>query len=106
MPGEGAVSGAEVKVGGTKLDERIGQKLVEARIAMNLRLPDACLLKFTDPGLETIDSFPIKIGSDIEVSLSAPNATSASSRASSSRPSPSSTRGRRSPSAPTTARTR
>ena len=31
---------------------------------MNLRLPDACLLKFTDPGLKNIDQFPIKIGSN------------------------------------------
>ena len=66
-----AVSGAEVRVGGTKLDDSVGQRLVEARIQENLRLPDACLLRFSDPNLETIDQFPIQIGSEIEVLLSA-----------------------------------
>jgi phage protein D len=75
----GGVSGAEVKVDGTKLDDQIGQTLIEARIAMNLRLPDACLLKFTDPGLKNIDQFPIKFGSNIEVSLSAIDGNSLSS---------------------------
>ena len=55
---DGGVSGAEVKVDGTKLDDQIGQTLVEARISMNLRLPDACLLRFSDPGLKNIDHFP------------------------------------------------
>ena len=64
------VSGAEVRVGGTKLDDSVGQRLVEARIQENLRLPDACLLRFSDPNLATIDQFPIQIGSDIEVLLS------------------------------------
>ncbi|HEX4520561.1 MAG TPA: VgrG-related protein [Gaiellaceae bacterium] len=73
------VSGAEVRVGGTKLDDAIGQKLVEARIQENLRLPDACLLRFSDPGLEKIDQFPIQIGSDIEVLLSAIDGTSLTS---------------------------
>src|SRR4029079_10170372 len=79
MPDSGAVAGAEVKANGTKLDDQIGQTLGEARVAMNLRLPHACLLKFTDPGLKNIDQFPIKIGSDIEVSLSATDATSLTS---------------------------
>ncbi len=74
-----AVSGAEVRVSGTKLDDEVGQRLVEARIQENLRLPDACLLRFTDPGLATIDKFPIQIGSEIEVLLSAIDGTSLSS---------------------------
>ncbi len=73
------VSGAEVRVGGTKLDDSVGQRLVEARIQENLRLPDACLLRFSDPNLKTIDQFPIQIGSEIEVLLSAIDATSLTS---------------------------
>ena len=46
------VAGAEVKVDGQKLDDRYGQQLVEVRMQENLRLPDACLLRFTDPSLE------------------------------------------------------
>ena len=76
---DGGVSGAEVRVDGQKLDDQIGQTLVEARISMNLRLPDACLLRFTDPGLKNIDNFPIRIGSSIEVLLSAVDATSLTS---------------------------
>ena len=73
------VSGAEVRVNGTKLDDAVGQRLVEARIQMNLRLPDACLLRFSDPNLATIDQFPIQIGSDIEVLLSGTDQTSLTS---------------------------
>jgi len=76
---DGGVSGAEIKVEGTKLDDQIGQTLVEARISMNLRLPDACLLKFSDPGLKNIDHFPVAIGKNIEVSLSGVDATSLTS---------------------------
>ena len=76
---DGGVSGAEVRVGGQKLDDKIGQTLVEARIQENLRLPDACLLRFSDPGLKNIDTFPLKIGSEIEVLLSAVEGTSLSS---------------------------
>ena len=46
----GAVSGAQVLADGQPIDEQIGRQLVEARIQENLRLPDACLLRFTDPG--------------------------------------------------------
>ncbi len=73
------VSGAEVRVSGTKLDDSVGQRLVEARVQENLRLPDACLLRFSDPNLATIDQFPIQIGSEIEVLLSATDATSLTS---------------------------
>jgi phage protein D len=73
------VSGAEVRVGGTKLDDSVGQRLVEARIQENLRLPDACLLRFSEPNLATIDQFPIQIGSEIEVLLSAIDGTSLTS---------------------------
>ncbi len=73
------VSGAEVRVNGAKLDDSVGQRLVEARVQMNLRLPDACLLRFSDPNLATIDKFPIQIGSDIEVLLSGTDATSLTS---------------------------
>jgi phage protein D len=76
---DGGVSGAEIRVGGQKLDDQIGQTLVEARIQENLRLPDACLLRFSDPGLKNIDSFPIKIGSEIEVLLSPVDGTSLTS---------------------------
>ena len=58
-----------MRVDGQKLDDAVGQQLVEARIQENLRLPDACLLRFTDPDLETIDPFPLHIGSQIEVLL-------------------------------------
>jgi phage protein D len=74
-----AVSGAEIRVDGQKLDDRYGQQLVEVRLQENLRLPDACLLRFTDPSLETIDSFPIKIGSQIEVLLAGTDDTSLTS---------------------------
>jgi phage protein D len=74
-----AVPGAEIRVDGQKLDDRYGQQLVEVRLQENLRLPDACLLRFTDPNLETIDSFPIKIGSQIEVLLAGNDDTSLTS---------------------------
>src|SRR5215471_17700485 len=74
-----AVPGAEIRVDGQKLDDRYGQQLVEVRLQENLRLPDACLLRFSDPSLEAIDSFPIKIGSQVEVLLAGNDDTSLTS---------------------------
>ena len=73
------ISGSEIRVEGKKLDPKIGEKLVEARIQENLRLPDSCLLRFSDPGLENVDSFPIQIGSNIEVLLASIDATALTS---------------------------
>jgi uncharacterized protein involved in type VI secretion and phage assembly len=73
------ISGAEIKVDGAKIDETINDKLLEVRIQENLRLPDSCLLRFSDPGLENVDSFPIQIGSNIEVLLASIDATSLTS---------------------------
>src|SRR5690242_18965992 len=73
------VSGAEIRADGQMLDDRYGQQLVEVRLQENLRLPDACRLRFTDPHLETIDSFPISSGSQIEVLLSGNDETSLTS---------------------------
>ncbi|HEY4348499.1 MAG TPA: VgrG-related protein [Gaiellaceae bacterium] len=73
------IAGSEVRVGGKAIDPKIGEKLVEARIQENLRLPDACLLRFSDPGLENVDTFPLQIGSEIEVLLAGIEATSLTS---------------------------
>ncbi len=77
--GSGAVAGAEIRCNGTKIDDQVGQNLVEARIQENLRLPDACSLRFSDPGLKTVDNFPIQIGNEIEVLLAGTDATSLTS---------------------------
>jgi phage protein D len=73
------ISGAEVRVDGTTLDASIGDKLVEARVQENLRLPDSCLLRFTDAGLAHVDSLPLEIGSQVEVLLAATDASSLTS---------------------------
>jgi uncharacterized protein involved in type VI secretion and phage assembly len=78
-PGSGAVAGSEIRCDGTKLDDQFQRNLVEARIQENLRLPDACSLRFSDPELKTIDSFPIQIGNEIEVLLAGADATSLTS---------------------------
>jgi phage protein D len=75
----GAVSGAQVLADGQPIDEQIGRQLIEARIQENLRLPDACLLRFTDPGLKNVDTFPLHIGSQVEVKLSGTDDTSLTS---------------------------
>lgn len=74
-----SISGAEVRVDGQALDPAVAAKLVEARIQENLRLPDGCLLRFSDPGLENVDAFPLKIGSQVEVLLAAIDANSLTS---------------------------
>ncbi|HWE81767.1 MAG TPA: VgrG-related protein [Gaiellaceae bacterium] len=73
------VSGAQVNVEGQAIDPQINGKLVEARVQENLRLPDACLLRFSDPGLEHVDTFPLQIGKQIEVLLSGTDATTLTS---------------------------
>ncbi len=73
------IAGAEIRVNGQQLDPAFGNSLIEARIQESLRLPDACLLRFTDPALEHVDSFPLEIGSQIEVLLAAIDATSLTS---------------------------
>lgn len=73
------ISGSEIRVNGQKLDPTISDKLIEARVQSNLRLPDGCLLRFSDPGLENVDTLPLVIGSQIEVLLAAVDATSLTS---------------------------
>lgn len=73
------ISGAEIKVNGRALDPSLHERLVEARYQDNLRLPDSLLVRVSDPGLENVDSSPLEIGADIELSLAAADATSLTS---------------------------
>jgi phage protein D len=73
------ISGCEIRVNGTRLDPKLHDRLIDARIQDNLRLPDSLVVRFSDPGLENVDTIPLEIGADVEVLLAAIDATSLTS---------------------------
>jgi uncharacterized protein involved in type VI secretion and phage assembly len=79
MSPDGKVAGVEIRANGTKLSEEIGTTLTETRLQQNLRLPDACVFKFTDPGLKHVDSFPLAIGTKVELLLAGQDDTTLTS---------------------------
>lgn len=74
-PGRTAgIAGVEVTVAGQPLDPRIAPLLQEVRVDDNLTLPDAFLIRFSDPGLKHIDANPFKVGAEVEVKMASPDA--------------------------------
>ena len=65
---------------GQPLDPTLTPLLQEVRIEDNLTLPDAFLLRISDPGLKHIDSHPLEVGSEIEIRIGGPDAKAALSR--------------------------
>jgi phage protein D len=61
------ISAVEVRVNGTPLDPELAAKLLEVRVEDHLRLPDAFLIRISDPGLEHVDSNPLEVGAEVEI---------------------------------------
>ncbi len=68
------VAGVEVLVAGRPLDPTLAPLLQEVRVEDNLTLPDAFLLRISDPGLKHIDTNPLEVGAEIEIRIGAPDA--------------------------------
>jgi phage protein D len=73
------ISGAELRINGRPLDPKLHERLTEARVQDNLRLPDSLVVRISDPGLENVDSIPFEIGAEVELLLAAIDATSLTS---------------------------
>jgi phage protein D len=73
------ISGSEVRINGKALEPSVHERVIEVRVQENLRLPDAALIRVSDPGLENVDSIPFEIGADIEILLAGIDATSLTS---------------------------
>jgi len=73
------IAGAEVLVAGAALDPRIAALIQDVRVDDNLTLPDAFLVRMSDPGLKHMDTLPMEIGSEIEIRLGAPDANTVTS---------------------------
>jgi uncharacterized protein involved in type VI secretion and phage assembly len=70
-----AIAGVEVLVAGQPLDPTITPLLQEVRVEDNLMLPDAFLIRVSDPGLKHIDSHPLEVGVEIEIRLGGPDSS-------------------------------
>jgi uncharacterized protein involved in type VI secretion and phage assembly len=68
------IAGVEVKVSGSPLDPEIQELIQEVRIEDHVTLPDSFQLRISDPGLKHIDTLPLDVGADVEISLGAPEA--------------------------------
>ena len=68
------VAGVEVLIAGQPLDPTLTPLLQEVRVEDNLTLPDAFLLRISDPGLKHVDSNPLEVGSEIEIRIGGPDA--------------------------------
>lgn len=68
------VAGVEVLVAGQPLDPTLTPLLQEVRVEDNLTLPDAFLLRISDPGLKHIDTHPLEVGTEIEIRIGSPDA--------------------------------
>lgn len=74
-PGRTAgIAGVEILVAGQPLDGRLQPLLQEVRVDDNLTLPDAFLVRISDPGLAHVDSHPFQVGTEVEIRLAAPDA--------------------------------
>ncbi len=74
VPGRTAgIAGVEVTVAGQPLDPRIAPLLQEVRVDDNLTLPDAFLIRFSDPGLKHVDSSPFTVGAEVEIKMASPD---------------------------------
>jgi phage protein D len=69
---ETEVAATEIRVNGMLLPAAVEQTMVELKLEQNLMLPDAFLIRFTDPELELIDGDRFALGSTVELSLAGP----------------------------------
>ena len=68
------VAGVEILIAGQPLDPTLTPLLQEVRVEDNLTLPDAFLLRISDPGLKHVDTNPLEVGSEIEIRIGGPDA--------------------------------
>lgn len=59
----------ELLVGGSPLDASVKQQVIEIRVVDHLRVPDSCLIRIDDPGLQQVDNEQWKVGAELEVRL-------------------------------------
>lgn len=68
-PAPALVAAVEVKVGGQALDPSMTDRLLEARVQDNLRLPDAFMLRMRDPDFKLTDGTQFDVGAKIELTF-------------------------------------
>jgi phage protein D len=67
------IASADVKIKGSSLGSPFRERLKEVRVEDNLTMPDTFTIKISDPQLEKVDSNPLEIGADVEISFEAPD---------------------------------
>lgn len=67
------IAGVEVLVDGAALDPRIAALIQDVRVDDDLTLPDAFLIRISDPGLTHIDTLPMEVGTEIAIRMGAPD---------------------------------
>jgi phage protein D len=67
------IAGADIRLSGQSLDPALMDALIELRIEDSLALPDAFLIRIADPELKNMDTNPLEVGAEIEISLGAPD---------------------------------
>lgn len=59
----------ELSISGSPLDASIKQQVLEIRVVDHLRIPDSCLIRIDDPGLQQVDNDQWQVGAEIEIKL-------------------------------------
>jgi uncharacterized protein involved in type VI secretion and phage assembly len=67
------IAGVEVVIDGQPLDPELARLVQEVRVEDHLTLPDAFLVRLSDPGLANVDSHPLDVGAEVEIRLAAPD---------------------------------
>jgi phage protein D len=67
------ISGIEVKIDGTPLEASLAERITEVRVDHHAQLPDAFLIRLSDPGLEQMDKSPLKLGAEVEIRFTSPD---------------------------------
>jgi uncharacterized protein involved in type VI secretion and phage assembly len=65
------VAGIDIKVGGTNLDPKWRDSMIEMKVVDSLTLPDMALVRLKDPTGDAVDSHPLQLGKDIEIKTAA-----------------------------------
>jgi len=65
------ISGVEVTIGGDPLDSALAANLLEVRADQRYGLPAAFLVRIADPQLQHVDSSPLAVGAQVDISLAA-----------------------------------
>jgi phage protein D len=68
------VSPFSIKVAGQDLDNTLNTGITEIKIRQALHAPSSASIRISDPRAEHMDSHPLQIGKDLEISMGAPEA--------------------------------